>query len=954
MMQAYRQNSYLFAGNAPYIEALYESWLENPASVPENWRDYFSSMQASPASDGSSRADINHAPVLAAYLERGKHSPVRIVASSGNPELARKRIAVQRLISAYRFLGTFRAKLDPLERHPLPEIEELDPAFYGLTDADMDMTFNISNTWFGPENATLGDLIRYLKETYCQTIGAEFMYISDHAQKRWLLERLESIRTNPEFTVPQKRHILEDLTAAEGLEHYLNTRYVGQKRFSLEGGESLIPALDEVVQRAGQKGIQEIVLGMAHRGRLNVLVNVMGKQPTELFAEFEGIQQGSDLSAGDVKYHQGFVRDISTPGGPIHLSLAFNPSHLEIVNPVVEGSTKARMMHRRDADGTQTMAVLIHGDAAMAGQGVIQETLNMAQTRGYGTGGTVHIVVNNQIGFTTSDPRDARSSLYCTDIAKMIEAPVLHVNGDDPEAVVLAAQIALDFRMAFRKDVFLDIVCFRKLGHNEQDTPAMTQPLMYRRIDAHPGVRRLYAEKLIEQGIIQKAEEEAMIAAYRAKMDAGEPVVNPVLTNAQTQSALQWQSILQHQGTEGGDIVTAVPVSELQRLAERITDMPDWLQLHPLVERVIRNRIEMGKGNMPVDWGMAEHLAYASLLTAGYAVRLTGEDSGRGTFVHRHAELHDQEPDEINSLVYVPLQHIAPDQPDFTVINSVLSEEAVLAFEYGYATSSPNTLTLWEAQFGDFANGAQVVIDQFITSGEAKWGRMCGLVMLLPHGFEGQGPEHSSARLERYLQLCADNNVQIVQPTTAAQIFHVLRRQMLRMQRRPLIVMTPKSLLRSKDATSSLSELAEGRFMPVLGETDASIQDIGVTRILLCTGRVYYDLLHKREELKRKDVAIVRLEELYPFPHDGLVAELQKHKALTEIIWVQDEPRNQGAWLQMVKPVYDCMQAGQKLSCSSRPASSSPAVGYFQKHLQQQKDLVEAAFGPVKQFVITR
>lgn len=953
MMESYRQNSYLFAGNAPYIEALYDAWLENPASVPENWRDYFSSMQTSPASDGSSRSDTSHAQVLSAYVERGKHSPVRIVASSGNPELARKRIAVQRLISAYRFLGTFRAKLDPLERHPLPEIEELDPAFYGLADADMDMTFNISNTWFGRENATLGELIQYLKETYCQTIGAEFMYISDHAQKRWLLERLESIRTNPDFPASKKRHILESLTAAEGMEHYLNTRYVGQKRFSLEGGESLIPALDEVIQRAGQQGIQEIVLGMAHRGRLNVLVNVMGKLPSELFAEFEGVRSDQMLPAGDVKYHQGFVRDISTPGGPVHLSLAYNPSHLEIVNPVVEGSAKARMMRRKDADGAQTMAILIHGDAAMAGQGVIQETLNMAQTRGYGTGGTVHIVVNNQIGFTTSDPRDARSSLYCTDIAKMIEAPVLHVNGDDPEAIVLAAQIALDFRMIFRKDVFLDIVCFRKLGHNEQDTPAMTQPLMYRRIDVHPGVRSLYARKLAEQGIIQETEEMAMVAAYRAKMDAGEPVINPIMTDTQTQSTLQWQAIRQYQDTSE-DVVTAVPVNELQRLAGRITEMPDWLQLHPLVERVIKNRVEMGKGMMPVDWGMAEHLAYASLLSSGHAVRLTGEDAGRGTFVHRHAELHDQFPDEINSLVYVPLQHIAPEQPDFTIINSVLSEEAVLAFEYGYATASPNTLTLWEAQFGDFANGAQVVIDQFITSGEAKWGQMCGLVMLLPHGFEGQGPEHSSARLERYLQLCADNNIQIVQPTTASQIFHVLRRQMLRKKRKPLIVMTPKSLLRSKDASSSLSELAEGRFMPVLGETDAEILDSNVVRMLLCTGRVYYDLLHKREELQRKDTAIVRLEELYPFPSEMLKAEIQRYASLKEIIWVQDEPRNQGAWLQMVKPVYDCMQIGQKLSCSSRPASSSPAVGYFQKHLQQQKDLVETAFEPVKQFVIIR
>ncbi len=941
-MLGYRRDSYLFAGNAPYVEALYESWLEDPASVPAEWRDCFNAMQSTPAVDGSLRTDVSHAQILASYVERAKHSPSRINAASGNPELARKRIAVQLLISAYRFQGTFRAKLDPLERLPLPEIQELDPSFYGLTEADMSLSFNISNTWFGQEEATLGELIGFLKETYCQSIGAEFMYMSDDAQKRWLLKRLESTRTNPGFNAAEKRHILEDLTAAEGLEHYLNNRYVGQKRFSLEGGESLIPALDEVVQQAGQKGIQEIVIGMAHRGRLNVLVNVMGKLPSELFAEFEGAPIGGELVAGDVKYHQGFTRDIATPAGPIHLSLAFNPSHLEIVNPVVEGSTKARMMQRSDPDGSQTMAVLIHGDAAIAGQGVIQETLNMAQTRGYGTGGTVHIVVNNQIGFTTSDPREARSSLYCTDIAKMIEAPVLHVNGDDPEAIVLAARIALDFRMTFKKDIFLDIVCFRKLGHNEQDTPAMTQPLMYARIATHPGVRSLYAAKLVEQGVVTEDDVAAMVAAYRAKMDAGEPFVNPVMTQARVQSLEQAQANAQQGQSDA--VETALPLAELQRLSERITDIPDWVQLHPLVLRVIENRRLMGRGEIPVDWGMGEHLAYASLVSAGYAVRLTGEDSGRGTFVHRHAILHDQVPDEYNNLFYIPLQHVSPDQANFTVINSVLSEEAVLAFEYGYATASPNALTIWEAQFGDFANNAQVVIDQFITSGEAKWGRLCGLVMLLPHGYEGQGPEHSSARLERYLQLCADDNIQIVQPTTAAQIFHVLRRQMLQKQKKPLVVMTPKSLLRSKDASSSLEEFTQGGFKPVLGETDPAVVASGVTRLLVCTGRVYYDLSHKREELGRYDTAIVRLEELYPFPHEALKAEIARYPALTEVVWVQDEPRNQGAWIQMVKPVLDCMGQGQALSCSSRPASSSPAVGYFKKHVKQQQDLVNAAF----------
>ena len=953
MMQEYSDNSYLFAGNAPYVEELYEAYLDNPANVPENWRAYFNSMQNVPAVDGSNRSDIRHGPVVAAYAERAKHSPFKILVPKGNAELDRKRIAAQQMTAAYRFLGTYWAKLDPLERHERPQIPELEPSFYGFTDTDMDLVFNISNTWFGRETATLRELVQMLRETYCRSIGAEFMYITDHAQKRWMQERLESIQATPSFSPEKKRHILERVTSAEGMERYLHTRYVGQKRFSLEGGESFIVSLDEVIQRAGSKGIQEIVLGMAHRGRLNVLVNIMGKMPNDLFAEFEGGLPENDLPAGDVKYHQGFVRDISTPGGPVHLSLAFNPSHLEIVDPVVEGSAKARMFHRDDPDGSQVMPILVHGDASFSGQGVVMETLNMAQTRGYSTGGTVHIVLNNQIGFTTSDVRESRSSLYCTDVAKMIEAPILHVNGDDPEAVVLATQIALDFRMEFRKDVVVDIVCYRKLGHNEQDTPAMTQPLMYKKIATHPGVRSLYVDRLVKQGVIQPADADALVAGYRARMDAGTPIVNPVISNMKSQSAIEWQPILQKQGwSEDAD--TAMPIEELKRLSERITTMPDWLTLHPLVERVIHDRALMGKGELPVDWGMAEHLAYASLVSAGFSVRLAGEDSERGTFVHRHAVLHDQERVISGAGKYVPLKNVSKDQASFTVINSPLSEEAALAFEYGFATTAPNTLTLWEGQFGDFANGAQVVIDQFISSGEAKWGRICGLVMLLPHGYEGQGPEHSSARLERYLQLCADNNMSVVQPTTASQIFHVLRRQMLRMQRKPLIVMTPKSLLRHKDAASPLEELADGSFRPVLGEVDKSIDAKKVKRVLLCTGRIYYDLAHMRTEKQRMDVAILRIEELYPFPGELLANELKKYPKAEEIIWVQDEPENQGAWLQVQRPVFDTLQTGQKLSFAARPASSSPAVGYFQKHSAQQKELMNAAFGEMGNMVLVR
>jgi len=645
------------------------------------------------------------------------------------------------------------------------------------------------------------------------------------------------------------------------LERYLHTKYVGQKRFSLEGGESFIASLDTLIQRAGSQGVQEIVIGMAHRGRLNVLVNILGKMPHDLFAEFEG-KHADDLPAGDVKYHQGFSSDVSTPGGPVHLSLAFNPSHLEIVNPVVEGSAKARMDRRGDKEGKEVLPVQVHGDAAFAGQGVVMETLNLAQTRGYGTGGTVHIVINNQIGFTTSDPRDSRSTLYCSDVVKMIEAPVLHVNGDDPEAVVFATQIALDFRMQFHKDVVVDIVCFRKLGHNEQDTPALTQPLMYKKIAQHPGTRKLYADKLAAQGVIPSDGGDQMVKDYRQAMDEGKQTVDPVISNYKNKFAVDWLPFLNRKWTDAAD--TSVPATELKRLSERITTVPDNFKLHPLVEKVLADRAAMGRGEINLDWGMGEHLAFASLVSSGYAVRITGQDAGRGTFTHRHSVLHDQNREKWDAGNYIPLQHVSDQQAPFTVIDSVLSEEAVLGFEYGYSTAEPNTLTIWEAQFGDFANGAQVVIDQFISSGEVKWGRASGLVMMLPHGYEGQGPEHSSARIERFLQLAADNNMQLVQPTSAAQIFHLLRRQMIRLFRKPLVIFTPKSLLRNKDAGSPLSELVKGSFHTVIGEVDTKLEAKKVKRVLACSGKVYYDLVNARKERNANDVAIIRVEQLYP------------------------------------------------------------------------------------------
>jgi len=951
MMQQYRSSSYLSGGNAPYIEELYESYLNNPGSVSDGWRTYFDAMQHVPAVDGSARPDVAHATVIASFAERAKQGPIRTVVASADAELGRKRVAVTQLIAAYRYLGTHWANLDPLQRQERPSIPELEPGFYGFTDADMDTVFTISNTYFGMETASLRDLLNMLRDTYCRSIGVEFMYMSDPAQKRWMQEKLESVRSTPNFTAEKKKHILDRLTAAEGLERYLHTKYVGQKRFSLEGSESFIASLDEAIQRGGGKGLQEIVIGMAHRGRLNVLVNTLGKTPQELFAEFEG-KHAEDLPAGDVKYHQGFSSDISSPGGPVHLSLAFNPSHLEIVNPVVEGSVRARMERRNDRDGSQVLPILVHGDAAFAGQGVVMETLNLAQTRGYGTSGTLHIVINNQIGFTTSDPRDSRSTLYCTDVVKMIEAPVLHVNGDDAEAVVLATQIALDYRLEFKKDIVVDIVCYRKLGHNEQDTPALTQPLMYKKISQHPGTRKLYADKLVAQGTIDAGTGDAMVAAFRDAMDSGKHAIDPVISNYKNKFAVDWMPFLNRKWTDAAD--TSVPLAELKRLAAQITAVPDNFKVHPLAEKVLADRAAMGKGELKLDWGMGEHLSFASLLASGYAIRITGQDAGRGTFMHRHAVLHDQNRERWDAGTYIPLQHVSDKQSPFRVIDSVLSEEAVLAFEYGYSTAEPNTLTIWEAQFGDFANGAQVVIDQFISSGEVKWGRASGLVMMLPHGYEGQGPEHSSARLERFLQLCADNNMQVVQPTTAAQIFHLLRRQMIRLFRKPLVIMTPKSLLRNKDAGSELADLAKGSFQTVIGEVDEKIDAKKVKRVIACSGKVYYDLVNARTERAQNDTAIIRIEQLYPFPHKAFATELKKFSNFTELVWAQDEPQNQGAWFQIQHNIFENMDAGQKLAYAGRPASASPAVGYYDKHYAQQKALLDTAFSRLKGFVLTK
>ena len=946
MMKQMLSNSYLFGANAPFIEELYESYLVNPASVEPAWRDYFDKLGNLPGAGNYTGPDVAHGPIIASFAERAKEGLFKASAQASGASVE-KQVKVLQLIEAYRFLGNRWAQIDPLKRTERPQIAELEPSFYGFTEADLGQTFNVGSfaKATGSEHATLREILEAARQTYCGAIGVEYMYMSDEAHKRWIQERLEPIRSTPIFKTEDRKRFLQRATAAETLERYLHTKFVGQKRFSLEGSESTIVALDQLIHAGGKLGLQEIVIGMAHRGRLNVLVNVLGKAPAMLFSEFEG-KHAEELSSGDVKYHMGFSSDVSTPGGPVHLTLAFNPSHLEIVNPVVEGSVYSRQRRRASKTGDQVIAVLLHGDAAVAGQGVNQETLNFSNTRGYGTGGTFHIVVNNQIGFTTSDPRDYRSSLYCTDIFKMIEAPIFHVNGDDPESVALVTQLAMEFRQTFHKDVVIDLVCYRKLGHNEQDEPMVTQPLMYKKITQHPGTRKLYADRLVAQGICSADEPEQIIKDYRAALDRGELLYNPVLSNHVRKLASDWTPYLGQKYTDEAN--TRVPMADLKRLAKSVTTLPENLTLHSRVQKIIDDRRLMSEGKLPLDWGMGETMAYATLLAQGYGVRVSGEDSGRGTFFHRHAVLHDQNREKWDAGNYIPLQHVDDKQAPFIVIDSVLSEEAVLAFEYGYSTFEPEELVVWEAQFGDFVNGAQVVVDQFIASGEAKWGRLSGLTLLVPHGYEGQGPEHSSARIERYMQLCAERNWQVCNPTTPAQIYHLLRRQLLRKLRKPLIVITPKSLLRHKDAVSSLEDLSQGGFQTVIGEVD-ELDPKKVTRVVLCSGKIYYELMAYRREKKMINTAVVRLEQLYPFPQKALDVELNKWPKAREIVWCQEEPRNQGMWYWLVSRQHMSLAVArdQSLLLVSRPASASPAVGYYTKHNAQQKAVIENAFGKI-------
>jgi 2-oxoglutarate dehydrogenase E1 component len=926
-----RTSTPLSGANAPYVEALYEQYLQDPRSIDAQWRRYFDALPA------SAEVERLHSRVVAAVAARTQAPAGGLAGCEPAEAASEKQAAVSRLIQIYSNRGHLIARIDPLDLQQRARPRVLDLDYAGLSDADLDTVFYTGsrNEWIG-QRATLREIIRRLETVYCGHIGAEFAHVSDTDERLWLQDEFQLGRMQYQFTTEERRNLLSQLTAAEGIERYLHTKFVGQKRFSLEGADVLIAMLNDLIQQGGGAGIEEFVLGMAHRGRLNVLVNVLGKSPAVLFSEFEGkIDDINMHGSGDVKYHKGFSADLRTPAGNVHVALAFNPSHLEIVNPVVEGSVRARQERRNDAQGDKVAPVLMHGDAAFVGQGVVMETLQLSQLRGFRTGGTIHIVVNNQIGFTISDPRDARSTTYSSDIAKMLEAPILHVNADDAEAVVFSTRLALRYRQRFHKDVVIDLVCYRRLGHNEADEPSATQPMMYQAIRQHPTARQLYADRLLADGVIGAAEAQQMVEQYRTALDSGRLEVHPALGLIGNKHTIDWSRYADADLSDRPR--TGVDPERLAALGRRMVAYPSDLVLQPRVANIMTNRARMMSGELPLDWGAAETLAYATLLEDDIPVRICGQDSGRGTFFHRHAVLHDQK----SGRRYIPLQHVKEGQPRFTIIDSVLSEEAVLGFEYGYSTTSPDALVIWEAQFGDFVNGAQVVIDQFISSGEAKWGRLCGLTLFLPHGYEGQGPEHSSARLERFLQLCAENNMQICVPSTPSQMFHMLRRQMLHAFRKPLIVMTPKSLLRHELSVSSLAELSHSGFANVIDEIDA-IDPAQTQRVVFCSGKVYFDLLQARRQSNQRDVAIVRIEQLYPFPVEEYQAVLARYANATDLVWCQEEPQNQGAWYQIRHRLQD-LAGARTVYYAGRAAAAAPATGVLKLHNAEQNRLVETA-----------
>lgn len=934
----FKQWSALYGANAIYVEEMYESYLADPHSVTEEWADFFKDFKNDEA------ISVSHSAVKESFKELARIKNHSAAQYTIDPVASEKQAAVLRLIEAYRIRGHQAAILCPVQIRERQIIPELSPEYHGLTASDLEAEFN-TGTLTNVAQMKLKDIIEILNRTYTQSIGSEFTHITKTEERNWIQNQLESVSNNIKFTKEQKIETLKELISAEGLERYLHTRYVGQKRFSLEGSDALIPLMHELIDQSSEEGAEEIIIGMAHRGRLNMLVNILGKAPKDLFDEFEG-KRTVERGAGDVKYHMGFSSSIQTKHGDLHLALMFNPSHLEIVDPVTEGSVRARLERRAEnlapLPFNTVLPVLIHGDAAFAGQGVVMETLQLSEVRGYRCGGTVHIIVNNQIGFTTSNPLDVRSSAYSSDVAKLIQAPIFHVNGDDPEAVKFIAELAINYRQKFNKDVVIDLVSYRRLGHNEADEPSATQPMMYKKIKAHQTPAAVYAERLIAEGIVTDAEYKAMTKSYRDRLEDGKPVGYPVIPAINETYTKKWAKYVKNAPKFGTDKQknpkTSVAESTIKSVVEEMSVLPQGFTLHPRVQKIYEDRIKMAAGGLPIDWGFAENLAYATLLKEGHAVRISGQDCGRGTFFHRHAVYHNQ----VDGSSFVPLQHIEKGAR-FTVIDSILSEAAVMGFEYGFAATEPDALVIWEGQFGDFANGAQVVIDQFVSSGETKWMRACGLVLLLPHGYEGQGPEHSSARPERFLQLCAENNMSVVVPTTPAQTFHLFRRQVLQEYRKPLVCFSPKSLLRHKLAVNTLEDLTHGTFQAMIPEMK-ELENKKVDTLVVSVGKIYYDLYELREEKALNNFALVRLEEVYPFPAEQLAKIVATYPNVKEIVFVQDEPINQG-YAFFVRDYLD-VHASKKVSIRyvAREASASPAVGYNSVHVEQQQQLLNDTF----------
>jgi 2-oxoglutarate dehydrogenase E1 component len=913
------------AGSLPFIDEIYAQYLQNPLSVDESWRRLF---DAQPRVETRGNGHQNGQQVLRA-MPLAAPTP-----GPGDIGVGR----IYGLVNAYRVRGHLEAQLDPLDHLPRQHHPDLDYRTYGFTDADLDRVMP-SGGLFGLEPSTLREILRRLRATYCGSIGVEMMHITDIERRTWLQQRLEPSLNVPSLDRDSRIYILDRITAAEQFESFVHTKYVGTKRFSLEGAESLIPLLEMVLERAGLQGVEEVVVGMAHRGRLNVLANIMGKEPADIFAEFEDIDPESMFGGGDVKYHLGFSSDRKTRvGDNLHLSLAFNPSHLEAVDPVVVGRVRAKQRRRRDKQHERVLGVLVHGDAAFAGQGLVAETLNLSDLHGYRSGGTVHVIVNNQIGFTTL-PEASRSTYYCTDVAKMIQVPIFHVNGEDPDAVAQVVRVAMEYRKTFRCDVIVDMFCYRKYGHNEADEPGFTQPRLYQKIERRPTVRQIYGKRLVEEGVLSQGEVEAMRQRQHKFLESefGRKRERPMV------SALRagWSGFLGGPDAAVPELDTGVGKETLQLVTNRITTLPEGFTANPKISRLLAARKHMGSGEQPIDWGMGEHLAFGSLVLEGKLVRLSGQDSRRGTFSQRHAVIVDQNSEE----EYVPLSHIRDEQAFFRIYDSPLSEAAVLGFEFGYSLDYPDGLVMWEAQFGDFVNGAQVIIDQFITSSEDKWKRLSGLVMLLPHGFEGQGPEHSSARFERFLEACAEDNIQVCYPTTPAQYFHLLRRQVLRKWRKPLIVMTPKSLLRLPAARSQLADFTQGKFRRVVDDPKATAE---ARRIVLCTGKVFYDLDEERQRRKDTETAIVRIEQLYPLSDAELAGALDAHVHADEIVWVQEEPANMGAHRYMIVRLMQ-LAAHRTVRSVTRAESASPATGSSKAHALEQDELTKRAFAPIDQ-----